>query len=359
MIVKNLLILTAVSSIISSNAYALMWDTDYGASLTAGHDDNFRLLSSNEVDTTFTNFDVFVMAEGAGELSDVQVRASISNDSYSDSSVTSRSTSALTLSGAQRNERLSGNITASLTSDPTIETELLDTGVLVDSTRDLLNMSAGLSYSLDERSSLVFGINLTDVSYDTPNLIEYKNRGLNIGWRYQLDEASNLAISMSASQYEPTAAATTDNNNVNISYQVSPIETTSYNFSVGTSKVDSPSSSQTSSNYSASVNHQRDQLNSFSLLAARSFQASGLGIVRRQDELTLNWMHAFKERLQGTLSVAAVLTDGRDYASIEPGISYNMSRNIVLSGNYRLRKQNSTLGDADSNALFFTFSYSH
>ena len=106
------------------------------------------------------------------------------------------------------------------------------------------------------------------------------------------------------------------------------------------------------------VSNIRDERNRFSLTAARSFEASGTGDVREEDRLDLSWTHAFSEKVQGVLSADFVGTDDRDFFEIQPSISYRITENLSISGNYRFRKQDSiTTGDAESDSLLITLTY--
>lgn len=343
----------------AANAHALNWEGSYGVDITAGNNDNLILAPTpNELDTSFSKLGLFVSTEGISELTSVQIRFGVNSDVYSDSSVEDRTTGNLSFSLSNRSERLQTGLEASLRTEPTIETELLDTGKIVDSTRDTLNVSPSMTYQLDERNSLSINLGFTDVSYDTVLFTEYQDSLFSLGWVYQLNETTDFSPSLKFSQYEPdNADSSTDTSSLNLGYVMRPSETTSYSFAVGYSDVDGPDNKQTGSTYSVVVSNKPDERNSFSLTAARSFQPSGLGEVREEDRLELSWTLAFSEKVQGVLSTNFVGTDDRDYFEIQPSIGYRLSENASISGNYRFRKQDSTTGDAESNSVLVTLSY--
>ena len=338
------------------SSQALNWESGYGASITAGYEDNYSLSPTDEIETSITRIGLYVTGDGRSELNLVQLRLALNADSYSDDSIDDRATSALSLSTSHQGETLQSNLSLSYLTEPTIETELLDTGIIVDSARDTLSFSTGISYNVSERNSLSANLGFSDVGYDTLSLNEYQNASITIGWGYQLSETSRFTTNFTASQFDPEIEDVTDNYSLSLGYEIKPSETTTYNFSVGASDVDGPNNSQTGNNYSISINHQRDELNSFSLTVSKSFQASGLGTVREQENLNLNWVHAFTEKFQSTLSAEFVGTDDRDYLALQPGASYNFSRNTSLSGYYLFKTQDSDAGDAESNSLLLTLS---
>ena len=349
--------LLTLATLFSANSYALNWESGYRVNLEAGYDDNFLLASSNEIDTSISKLGLFASAEGSSEVSSVQLLAGVNSDDYSDPSIDAHTTGNLSLSLSNQGERLHSSFGLSYLSEPTIETELLDTGILVDSTRDTVRVSPGMRYSLDERNSLSVNLSFTDVSYDTLSLSEYQNNSLSLGWGYRLDETSDFSTSLSFSRYEPDNADNTDTSSLSLGYNMRSTEATTYSFSVGYSDVEGPINSQTGSTYGATISNVRDERNSFSLTVAHSFQASGLGVVREEDRLGLGWTHAFSEKAQGVLAADFVGTDDRDYFEIQPSINYRLSENFSISANYRFRQQDSTAGDAESNSLLITLSY--
>ena len=346
-----------MSLFIVANAHAFNWESEYGVNITAGYDDNIRLSASNELDTSFTRLGLSASAEGSSELTSLKLSVGINGDSYSNSSVDDQTTGGLSLNLNNQSERRQSNLQVSFQTEPTIETELLDSGVIVDGTRDTLRVSPGMSYQVSERNSVSINFGFTDVSYEIIPLTDYQNSSVALGWRYRLHETSDFSTNLSVSHYEPVNAAGTDTGNLSLGYNVRKSETTTYSFSVGYSDVDGPANQQTGLTFSVGINNIRDERNIFSLTATHSFQASGLGVVREEDRIGLSWTHAFSERLQGVLSSDFVGTDDRDYFEIQPSVGYRLSENASISGNYRFRKEDSTTGDAESNSVSVTLSY--
>jgi len=340
-------------------AAAYDWSNDYGADLTVGFDDNFRMSVDNEIETTSTALGLFADIQGATEISNMRLAIGLVGTTYSETSIDDETSYNMSLETARSDERLSSFLSIVLVSQATTESELLDTGFLEqDGTRDSVSVSPGLSYQVNERNSVLATLQLQDVSYDTVSLTEYTNNSLLLSWRYQLDEMSNVSTSLQHAVYEPDDDDDTVTNNVYVNYEFRTSEATTYDFSVGYSEVERPDETEDSNDYAFGVNHQVDERNNFELELGNSYQASGEGSVREEDRLNLRWNHALSNRAQITVSSEGVKTDVRKYFSFRIGSSYRYSREVGLSASYRYRERDEDSNSADSNAVFFSMSYS-
>ena len=342
----------------SNSAQAYDWTNIYGASLTLGFDDNYRLDTVNEIDTSSTNLGVFTRLEGSSEISRLGLSLSVNNQSFSDSSIDEQTGYQLALNSSRTGERLDSFLDISLDSVSTANSELLDTGILVDGTRELAAFAPGVSYRLNERDSISANLILQDVSYDTVSLTDYTDNSLTLSWRHGLDETSSFAVSLSTSVYETETDITTDTNSLNLGYELSVSAQTTYDFSIGYSEVDRPTESLSTGIYGIEMNYRSDDRNNFLASVSSGYEASGFGEVREEDRLSVRWNHGLSERSQLTFSADGVSSDARDYYSIEAGSNYQYSREINLAASYRFRQQSDVLGDADSSTLLFSLSYS-
>ena len=352
-------ILIFLLMVLCKPASAYDWSNDYGANLTVGFDDNFRLSADDEIDTTSTDLGLFADVQGATEISTIRLAIGVNGTTYSESSIDDETSYNLSLDTARSGERLSSFLNVSFESQSTTETELLDTGFLEeDGTRDSISVSPGLSYQVNERNSVSLSFDFRDVSYDTVSLTEYTDNSVSLGWSHRLDETSSVSTSLQHSVYEPDDDDDTDTNSVYVGYELRASEATTYNFSVGFTEVERPDDSEDGNNYAFDVNHRIDDRNSFTLGLSTSFEASGEGEVRQEDSLNLQWNHGLSDRAQVTLSAEGVSTDERDYYSFIAGSNYQYTREIGLSASYRYREQDGGAGDADSSSVFFSISYS-
>ena len=337
---------------------AYNWEAEYGLSLTAGYDDNYRLTESNELETSSAGIRLFSSAEGETEISSLRIGASAGATNYSESEIDDSDFYGLSLDTSRSGERFTGSLGLSLESRSTAETERLDTGVIEDGNRETVTVSPGISYAVNERNSMSLGLSAQDVSYDTESQTDFKNNAATLSWTYRLDETSNLTGSYNFSRYDPDSEDDeTDTQSVGIGYGWSASEATSYVFSTGYTDVDRPDDSENGYNFAFSINHERDERNTFTFAVSNSYQPSGEGQVREENRLSLAWAHALSDRAQFTLSSSAVETDDRDYFTIQAGANYSYTPQLNLAASFRHAMQESDFEDASSNSVFFTLSY--
>ena len=339
-------------------ARAYDWDNDYGVNVSVGQENNFRLAATNEIDTTSTRLGVFANLQGSTEISNLRVALGANSSTYSESEIDDSDGYNLSLDTLRRGERLSANLVVSATAQSTTETELLDTGNVIDGKRNTARVSPGLNYLLDERNSLFANLSVSDVTYDTVSLIEYTDTAVSIGWGYALDEASDFSFNLSTSEYDPENDETTDIKSLSFGYEIRTSEVTSYAFSIGYSDVDRPDNSEASGDYAIDINHRTDERNSFVIALSNAYRGGGAGDVRDEDLLSLQWNHALSDRSQLDLLAQAISNDDRDYTSIEFRGGYQYTREVSLGATLRYRRQDSDFADADSSSVFFSLSYS-
>lgn len=348
-----------------ANAYD--WGSDYGVNTGVGVHDNYRLTNDDEVNSTSIEFGGFASVEGTTEISRVGLALRAKNRSFSDSSIDDETSYNLSLNTSRTGERLSSYLRMAYDSASTTETELEDTGVNKDGTRNTVTISPGVGYQLDERNSVATDLSYRDVSYDTVSLTDYTNTSLSLSWIYQFDEARSVTTSYVYTVYDPDDPedpdddGTTDVNSVNIGYDFSTSEATAYNITLGVANVDGPQDSTTSGTGAFSVVHQADERNIITLALSRSYEGSGDGEVQEEDRINLLLNHALTEKSQVTFSAESFDTDDRNYYTLQTGYNYNYTREVVLSASYQYRRRNEDSFDVDSahsNTLLFTLLYS-
>lgn len=342
----------------SDGPRAFDWRNDLGVNASVGYDDNYRLTENNEVETSSRSAGFTFSTTGNTEISSISFAVGANANSYSDSSVDGNESYRLSLDSTRRGERLTGSLAIVFDSQSTTETELLDTGVTEDGTRDDLFVSPSMRYQVDERNTMSASLSARDVSYDTDSLTEFKENAASISWRYQLSEADNVSLSLRASEYDPEDDRTTDVTSLTLGYGSNIDEATSYNLGIGYSDVDRPSDSETGGNYSIAVSHTKDERNNFTFSFDHGYQSSGDGEVREEDRLSLQWNHGLSERSGLFLGSEAVSYDDRDYYSVSFGGRYQYSPDLSLSSNLRYRRQEGDTEDADGFSVFLSLSYS-
>ena len=340
------------------DAIALDWNTDYGVSLSVGHQENFRLTQENEIDSTSSNLNLFADLEGASEITRTTITLRANSNNYSESEIDDSDGYSVALDTQRRGERLSGSLGLALASESTTDTELLDTGNVIDGERETASIAPGLAYQLTERNSLNANFDASDVTYDTESFTEYKNNSLSVGWGYRLDEASSVSLELSSTEYDPEDDSPTDINSTSIGYEMSTSKTTRYLFRVGYSDLDSPDGSETSGDYRVEIEHGIDERNSLQIELSNSYVGGGSGEVRDEDQVSVGWAHSLSDKTQLSLNVRALSNDDRDYGSVSFGGSYRYTRELTLGANMSYRRQEANSADAEASGVFVSLSYS-
>ena len=341
-----------------TSASAYDWNRDYGVDATLESDDNFRLSENDPVSTTSASVGAFADLQGTTEISSLRLAIGASATQYSASSIEDSEDYYLSLASARYGERWSGSLDLSLDSESTTETELLDTGNVVDGERETAIIAPGLRYQLDERNSVYGNLAFSDVTYDTVSLTDYTDNSISMGWVNQFSETSELSLNGSASEYDPDGGDTTTVTGINIGYGFNTSEATRYNFQLGTSERDNPAGTDRDGNSSFEVTHSIDDRNGFALFVGSGYEGSGNGEVRYESRLNLRWDHALAERMQFTLTGEGVSSDDRDYIQIVAGGRHQYTPEISFAANLRYRTQQSDTNDADSTSALFSLSYS-
>ncbi len=343
----------------SDSAFAFEWTNDYGVSATLGFDDNFRLSEDDELDSSWLDLGLFTDLIGATEISEIRLAVGVNHASYSESSIANETSYNLSFESSRTGERLDSFLDASLVSELTTETELLDSGFTEeDGTRNSFRLSPGLAYRIDERNTVTGSLTYEDVNYNDIDLIEYSQESLRLGWRYLLGESSSVSAGLEFSVYDPEDGDETDTNSVNVGYRRQISEATGFDISMGYTDMERADDSEGGSNFSFGVAHETNERDIFNLRISKTYAASGLGSVREEDRLVLQWGRGLSERAQATVSAEGVSADERDYYSISVGGNYLYTREVRLSGSYRYRERDEVFVNADSSTLLFSLSYS-
>jgi hypothetical protein len=347
-----------IAANLGTTVAAYDWNRDYGIDATIGRDDNFRLTEDDPVSTTSTSLGVFADLQGATEISSIRFAIGAGATAYSESSIEDSENYYVTFATMRRGERWSGNLDLSYNLEPTTESELLDTGRLVDGERIAVIIAPGASYQLDERNSIYANLSFNDVTYDTVSLTEYTDTSVSVGWVNQFSETSEASLNGRIGDYDPEDDDTTTVTSFNVGYRWNTSDATQYNLALGYAERESPTETERDGDSSFEIRHSIDERNGFSILIANGFEPSGEGQVRYENRLNLRWDHALTERMQFLLTAEGVESDDRDYIEIVAGGSHQYTREIRFAANYRYRTQQNDTNDADSNSIGFSLSWS-
>lgn len=342
----------------SATGSAYTWDPGYGAGLTLGYDDNFRLTADDELETLSTDLGLSADFEGATEISTISMLIGLNAIAYSESEIEDKNNYRALFDWSGTGERSSGHLAASYVQESTTETELLDTGINQDGTRNTYRVAPELDHRLDERNTLVASLVYRDVQYSSISLTEYTETSATASWRYALKQIDEVFVNYRLSEYDPdNDTGSTHWNTVMIGFETEPSERTMYSFAVGYSDVDRPEGSETGGNYAIDILHSADERNNFVFSVSSDYKSSGRGEVRKEDRFHLRWNSGLSETTSFTLSSEALSTDEFDYLTISAILNRQFSKEIRLSGSIRYRQREENSLEADSTSLFVSLLY--
>ncbi|MDC1287764.1 hypothetical protein N8198_07755 [Gammaproteobacteria bacterium] len=334
------------------------WYHDYSAELSSEYVDNFRLTETDQIDTRADTLALNLELGSASETSTVTGFFFIDATKYSDSSIEDSDSYALDFDFGRNVERSYQLLYVSQRSQSTTETELLDTGRIVDGTRISTSITPEVGYYIDERNSISTSLNFLDTSYDNVSLVEYTEITLSGSWNYQTDEISILSPGISVSEYNPKNGSATVTNTIGVNYESKFSPAMDYSLGVGFSNIDSLSDFESGGIYSLEVSYKPDQRNDFTGSLSSDFVPSGSGSVVETGSLDFLWNHGISEKLTFDMSGIASTTSSRNYSSLTAGVRYTFRPQWWMGSNIEYRKQSGNTGDAESVGIYFYFYYS-
>lgn len=278
-------------------------------------------------------------------------------------------------------ERGTISFASAVARESTLISEFGDTGLAdVNGRRLSYNFQPSLQYNLSRLDTISFDVGYTNVSYRSVDLIDYEYYSADLSWSHLLTRRFTLTASSFATYYKSADILNTKTQvyggQAGISWQ--PSEHWSGSIAGGgryvTSKTSAPSffffnPSQGSSAgflFNANVSYAAPHWHA-DLVAQRSIDPSGYGSTVQRDLAQGNIRHQVREHTWIYLS-GYFQRDrrggglgGRDrrYYAIEPGVRWELSRNLDLKAAYRYRAQelDSPSRREDSNNVSLTLTY--
>lgn len=278
-------------------------------------------------------------------------------------------------------ERGAVSFASAVSRESTLISEFGDTGLAdVNGRRLSYNFQPGFQYNLSRLDTISFDVGYTNVSYYNVDLIDYKYYSADLSWSHLLTRRFTLTASSSATYYKSADFLDTKTQIYGGQAGVTwlPTEHWSGSLSGGlryvTSKTSAPeflffNPSQGSSLgflFNANISYAAPHWH-LDLIAQRSVDPSGYGSTVERDLAQGNIRHQFREHMWIYLSGYFQRDHrggglgGRDrrYYAIEPGIRWELSRNLGLKAAYRYRAQelDSPSRRTDSNNVSLTLTY--
>lgn len=378
-----------VALLLSRGVVADSWYVDGSVQVDGGYDDNPLLLSDNEegvFGTTVTpslTLGWFSPNISAGVDLALPYSAfsgdGIEGDGGDLDSFDQHAGSFLTLSGALTELSLD----ARYDRDTTRTSELTDTGLLSGSERrERLSGAVGVLRRLTPVDSLSLNVGAEDVSYETDLLTEFRAYTGEAEYLHDIDPRTQVGLELRVTRFEPESTTEGNTHAVGLqalaSYAVSP--TLDLSLGAGpsyvtrdtTSLVGGVPMSDTEDSvgglFDVAIDWRLSPLDELHAFYSRSLQPSATGVLRTTDAVGIDysrilapdWTFAVGGRfLHQEAATGGGAGAARQYAAVEPVLSWRFLPQWALSASYRFRWQDrGAAGTAQSNAFFVTLQYS-
>lgn len=417
-IIQRLLLI--VISGVSWPTIAAEWSVEPRISLRSGYNDNIRLTTGPHDSvwesslTPAVKFGVATENNGLFGNASASVRRFTGGSGANSSSLLDREDYQLRTNAYQRSELNEISGTLDLTRDSTLDSELDETGRVIQdrASRTRISLSPSWARLINEKTRLSLSYSFTNVSYSdeigVPNLIEYDYEVLSASLTRQFTPKLQGTISSSFSTYKPEIGYDSETMNLQIGLTRNFSETLSTSWLAGVRETSSdtpistgfcvgaddpanfpacsPSppgiaiqtgaikdeSKNSGSAYSANITKilERGKLTA---ALSRSSNPSGDGQLLDTTRLILFGEHKFSETFKTSMSVeysnaeTIVNTSGQpnrqtdeDFFRVKPKLFWQWRQEWLLSAEYEYTENdnnNSSSDTATRNAFYLTLSY--
>jgi hypothetical protein len=399
---------------LSLSVRAAEWSAEPTVSLRSGYNDNYRLTTAPhdsvwETDLTpAVKFGVAKENQGLFGNADVSVVRFYGGSGANSSNVLDREDYHLLVNSYQRTERNEFGADIGITQDSTLDTELTETGQVIDNLATRLSTVLNPSWkrSLNEKTRLDLDYAFNRVSYSDvvgqSNLVNYDFNTASASLVRQFTPLTQGTVSTSFSQYIPETNLNSDIYGIQVGLTRKHSETLSTSWLAGRRQTNSdnliptgfcvgadPGASfpkcnggfpvktgtdteevnNTGAVYAASITKIL-QKGSLSVSLSRAATPSGTGELLDTTRLALTGEHRFTETLTSSLTIeyyeqetivnasGSVQSEPGNFFRIQPRIAWQWQREWLLAGEYRYAEDENTNGDtATQNAVYLTLTY--
>ena len=395
---------------------AAEWSVEPRISARSGYNDNVRLTTADhdsvwEADVTpAVKFGVSTENQGLFGNADVSIRRFYGGSGANSSSLLDREDYHFKVNSYQRTERNNFGADIDITQDSTLDTELTQTGQVIENRATRLSTVLNPSWTrlIDEKTRLQLEYRFNRVEYSDEvgqnNLVNYDYNTVSASLIRNFTERTQGTLSTSASRYKPETGLNSDTYalQVGLTRQHSETLSTSWlagrrqtksdtlsptGFCVGADPgagfpkctggfpvqtgTDTDETNNSGATYAASITKTLET-GSLGASVTRIATPSGEGELLDTTRLALTGEHRFTELLRSNLTVeyyeqdtivnasgtGNTDTNTRNYFRIRPSISWQWQREWLLSGTYQYAENEQTNGDtATQNSVYLTLTY--
>ncbi len=279
-----------------------------------------------------------------------------------------------TASAERRGERATGGVSGNMIWDTTLDTELRQTGVVLDRHRRAsATGGVDLGYALTERTETSLVYRYTDTRYDTARLADYIDHEVQWNTQQALSEARHaLGAVIAASVFQTDSSYRSRELSAVASYTHHVSESFEAALSVGFRQTRvriggdlGATASDTGVVSEASLTRQWDG-GSLSLAVNRKTNPSGAGRLVETTHGSLHGVYAVTDRATATFDAdwygnSAVDSLGGNadstLARLEPGLGWRVGERLTFAAAYTYLRQRTETGDAAANRVMARLTY--
>ena len=399
---------------LSLPVFAAQWSVEPRISARSGYNDNYRLTTAphdsvwEAAVTPAVKFGVSKENQGLFGNADVSIRRFYGGSGANSSSVLDREDYHFKVNSYQQTERNKFGANIEVTRDSTLDTELTQTGQVVDNlaTRTSTILNPTWTRFLDEKTKLDLEYTFNRAEYSDmvgqSNLVNYDYNTVSASLLRQFTPLTQATLSTSFSRYLPETNLNSDTYAIQagLTRQHSETLSTSWlagwrntnsdtlvptGFCVGANPgssfpkcaggfpiqtgTDTDQVSNTGAVYAASITKTLERGN-LGASVSRSATPSGTGGLLDTTRLTLTGEHRFTETLRSNLSISYYTQDTivnssgssevkpRNFFRIRPTLTWQLQREWLLAGEYQYSaNDNANSSTATQNAVYLTLTY--
>ncbi|MFD2110873.1 hypothetical protein [Thiorhodococcus fuscus] len=364
----------------SSIVVAEQWYVEPRAILETYYDDNVRLTSRDERNTSVANVQADVKAGRRTEISDIQLGARLTSSQYFEASDLDETDGSLNALASYRLGRSSFKLNGAFDYDSTLTSEVATSGyVQVNKRRQRFYIEPTWTYQLTPRASAEMTLSYEDIAYEDVDVIplynyDYATAGLT--FIYALSERSQAFARATFDRYEASDVGLKSESTgllLGASYQLSETLSASAYAGVRQTSSEVPTwlgvlKSDSSGPLFQFELNKSFEVGSLNFSAARSMLPSSNGELLDTTSLALAFNYPLSPKWNFRLDADfyrnrseddAGSSSDRDYASVAPRFELKLSEELRLALSYRYRWQKYELSDeaAVSNSIHLYLTY--
>jgi hypothetical protein len=281
-----------------------------------------------------------------------------------------------------RQDLKDAELTEAIPDNPDIDDPIdPDTGlVVVDEDRQRVLLLPSLSIRMSDRSSLVLGSQIFDISYtgtESRGRVDFTDTRVFAGINRRVDERNQVSARLIAAEYEAELISNLTKT-FGVEGTFDRVLTRDWRFSLGAgvnrsdysflnSQLQAVDNADTSFTYRVGL-RQRGERNTVNIDLSREAAPNSTGFLTLRDQFRVFVSRAFTERLRGRVGIRAnatktlddvVADDDRDYVRADIGLEWAFTEELFISGGYAFTSQvfGDAGEDASSNQVFLGFAY--